>query len=378
MKLIRITTVPMSLKFLLRGQMRFMKEQGIEVVMVSSDGAEREDVIRYEGCRHEIVPMTRVLSPFRDLSALWKLWRLFRKEKPDIVHTHTPKAGLLGMMAAKLAGVKKRYHTVAGLPVMEAKGILRFILMMTEKMTISCATGVYPNSIGLKNWMDANFKIPSDKLHVLGNGSSNGIDTYFFSESLIKASKQEFLRKWGIGHDSFVFCFVGRFVGDKGIHELIGAFLRLKEKHHHIKLLMAGSFEDEKDAVKDSIKQEMKNNPDIILTGFLDDVRPVYAVSQVCVFPSYREGFPNVPMQAGSMGLPVIATDINGCNEIIENEVNGLLIPKKDEDALYNAMEKLLKDEVLFNKLKSNARTMIEERFDQQKVWECILKEYQN
>ena len=152
-KIIRVTTVPMALKVLLRGQMRYMKKAGFEVIMVSADGIERNDVMQYEGCPHHIIPMTRKITPFADALSFWKLYRLLKKEKPDIVHSHTPKAGLLAMLAAKYAGVKIRIHTVAGLRFMTASGFTRTILTRMEKITAHAATHVWPNSLSLLKYV---------------------------------------------------------------------------------------------------------------------------------------------------------------------------------------------------------------------------------
>ena len=148
-KLIRITTAPLSLNVLLKGQMRYMNENGFDVVMVSSDGNELELVKRNEGCRHHIIPMTRKMTPFTDLRCLWLMYRFFKKEKPDIVHSHTPKAGLISMLAARMAGVKIRIHTIAGLRFMTAKGMSRKILVAMEKLTARAAQHVWPNSFSL-------------------------------------------------------------------------------------------------------------------------------------------------------------------------------------------------------------------------------------
>src|SRR5258706_14576041 len=188
-KLIRITTAPLSLKYLLLNQMRYMKENGFDVIMVSSEGKEWPDLIENEGCRHRIVYMTRKMTPFTDLKSLWKLYRLFKKEKPDIVHSHTPKAGLLAMLAAKFAGVKIRIHTIAGLRFMTATGMTRRILISMEKLTGLAAVHVWPNSHSLLNYIRQHRLVPVKKLQVIGHGSSNGVDLNRFSVSALKPQK---------------------------------------------------------------------------------------------------------------------------------------------------------------------------------------------
>jgi len=167
-KLIRITTVPISLKLLLAGQMKFMKEKGMEVLMVSSDGREVAQVLKNEGVRHDVIPFTRKITPIQDLKCLWELYQLFKKEQPDIVHTHTPKAGILGMLAAKLEGVKVRIHTLAGIPYMSADGGKKGLLEKVERYTYHYATEVWPNSQGLKKFVIKDNLAPEEKLQIIG------------------------------------------------------------------------------------------------------------------------------------------------------------------------------------------------------------------
>jgi glycosyltransferase involved in cell wall biosynthesis len=380
-KLIRITTVPLSLQYLLKGQPRFMRAY-FEVLCVSSGPAkDLEEVAKREGAKVQEVEMTRQITPFKDLKSVWKLYKLFKKEKPTIVHTHTPKAGILGVLAANLAGVPFRLHTVAGLPLMEAEGLKRFVLDTVEKLTYSFATKVYPNSKGLEEFILSHRFTNKSKVKIIGNGSSNGIDTTFFNPSLYTAdTKQELRAQLGISEKDFVFVFVGRLVSDKGINELVNAFKGLTSqtinRKTHYKLLLVGPLETELDPLQDQTLNQIESNPTIITTGFQPDVRPYFAISNALVFPSYREGFPNVVMQAGAMGLPSIVTDINGCNEIIEDGKNGLIIPPKNTKALQEKMLRLMEDEQLYKHLASNSREMITSQYEQKLVWEALLEEY--
>jgi glycosyltransferase involved in cell wall biosynthesis len=287
------------------------------------------------------------------------------------------------MLAANLAGVPVRLHTVAGLPLMEAQGLKRFVLDIVEKLTYSFATKVYPNSKGLEEFILNNRFTNISKVKMIGNGSTNGIDTTFFNPSLYtEDTKQELRDQLGIGKEDFVFVFVGRLVSDKGINELVNAFKGLTSQpvnqSTHYKLLLVGPLETELDPLQDQTLNEIESNPTIITTGFQPDVRPYFAISNALVFPSYREGFPNVVMQAGAMGLPSIVTDINGCNEIIEDGKNGLIIPPKDTRALQEKMLRLVEDEQLYKHLASNSREMITSRYEQKLVWEALLVEYKH
>jgi len=374
--------VPLSLKVLLKGQLRFMASNGFDVKGVSSEGEELREVHENEGIAVEAITMSRKITLFQDLKSLWEMWNFLRKEKPQIVHTHTPKAGIIGMLAARLAGVPHRLHTVAGLPLMEATGIKRKILNFVEKLTYSSATRVYPNSKGLYDFILQNNFTQSNKLKIIGNGSSNGINTTFFSPIQVTETERVTLReKLNFQPDDFVFVFVGRIVSDKGINELIKAFSELQTAENNepagIKLLLVGGVESDLDPLNPETLVEINQNKDIISVGFQQDVRPFFAISDALAFPSYREGFPNVVMQAGAMGLPSIVSDINGCNEIIVEGENGLIIPPKNVEKLKEKMLTLAKDKNLYTKLKGNSRRMIESRYEQSVVWNALLEEYE-
>lgn len=374
-KLIRITTVPISLEKLISGQMAFMGRNGFEVSMISTDFAGKEVLEIKEQAKFIPVNMTRKISPLNDLISLKQLVKVLRNIRPNIVHTHTPKAGLLGMLAAKITGVPIRLHTVAGMPLMEASGLKRLILEKVEKLTYACATKVYPNSNQLKDFIIYSNFAKSNKLKVIGNGSSNGIDTTYFSSKHFTYLDNKLLKeKLHINKHDFIFIFVGRLVGDKGINELVYAFSQLTTPN--CKLLLVGAYEEELDALSAKTLNEIENNPHIVAVGFQADVRPYFAISDCLVFPSYREGFPNVVMQAGAMDLPAIVSDINGCNEIIIEGENGTIVPPKNTEDLLTAMLKIYNDVAWRTKMKAKAREMICIRFEQNVVWAAILNEY--
>jgi glycosyltransferase involved in cell wall biosynthesis len=398
LKLIRVTTVPISLDKLLSGQLRFMNSY-YEVIAVSSEKKYLEKIGIKENVRTYPLEMSRKITPFRDFLAVAKLFLFLRKEKPFIIHTHTPKAGIVGMLAGKLAGVPNRFHTVAGMPLLESTGLKRRVLDFVEKLTYACATKIYPNSNGLATIILESNYCKATKLKVLANGSSNGIDTNYFNASFFSEEENAALRqRLQIEENDFVFIFIGRLVVDKGINELVAAFealrlfdpstsseqakLRAGETQGdnsalNCKLLLVGDYEADLDPLSAKTLGIIQNNRNIISVGFQSDVRPYLALSDALVFPTYREGFPNVVMQAGAMGLPSVVTNINGCNEIIIEGENGIIIPVKDKEALEESMRLLLKDTALTNKLKEKARRMIVNRYEQQLVWEAILKEYE-
>lgn len=375
-KLIRITTVPSSLQILLRGQHRFMSHH-FDVVGVSSEGGELVKISEEEGIRAVAIEMSRKITPIADLKSLWRMYLFLKKEQPTIVHTHTPKAGIIGMLAAKIAGVPNRLHTVAGLPLMEASGNKRKVLDAVEKLTYACSTKVYPNSQGLADFILKNNYTPSHKVKVIGNGSSNGINTNFFSPEVIEESQVLLLKdQLGIRKEDVVFIFVGRLVGDKGINELISAFDNLVKKYPRTQLLLVGGEEPELDPLEEDTVKKIISHGNIHSLGFQQDIRPFMACADALVFPSYREGFPNVVMQAGAMGLASIVSNINGCNEIIFEKENGLIIPVKDSEAIEKAMEYIIMDPRLLLKLRQNARPMITQRYEQTVVWNALLEEY--
>lgn len=376
-KIVRITTVPLSLEKLLEKQLRFMSNY-YEVIAVSSDGERLRKVGIAEGVRTHEVGLTRKITPLQDLKAVWQLYRFLKKERPFIVHSHTPKAGIVGMLAAKLAGVPHRLHTVAGLPLLETTGIKRTILTAVERLTYSCATKVYPNSKGLQQIILQGKFCSASKLNVIGEGSSNGIDTEHFSrKSISKAEIESLKAKLNITQDDFVFVFVGRIVGDKGINELVNAFDKISSETSNVKLLLVGPYEEDLDPLSELTLKRIRENENILSVGYQQEVRLFLAVSHCLVFPSYREGFPNVVMQAGAMELPGIVTDINGCNEIISHEKNGLIVPVKSAEALYLALHRILSDKELYLRLQQHAREAITSRFEQNVIWEALLAEYQ-
>ncbi len=377
-RLVRVTTVPLSLDKLLEGQLSFMNNY-FEIYAVSSDKNYLKTVADREGVKYKDLELTRKITPVKDLFIVVRLTLFLFKERPYIVHTHTPKAGIIGMLAAFVAGVPHRLHTVAGMPLMETNGIKRRILMLVERLTYACSSMIYPNSMGLHAFIESKKLTSPTKLKVLGNGSSNGIDTSHFSSEHFSFEHLKKLKKEsGILTTDFVLTFIGRVVKDKGINELVQAFVELATSNEGLKLLIVGPFEQELNPISPQTFDQIKTHSQIIYTGFQNDVRPYLAITDLFVFPSYREGFPNVVLQAGAMGVPSIVSDINGCNEIIINNENGILIPVKSSDAIKESVLKLLENKTLMNAMKEKARNYIVSRFERKYFWDLLLKEYQS
>jgi glycosyltransferase involved in cell wall biosynthesis len=377
-KIIRVTTVPMALKVLLRGQMKYMKKSGFEVIMVSADGIELQDVLQYEGCPHQLIPMTRKITPFADIVSLWRLYRFLKKEKPDIVHSHTPKAGLLAMLAAKMAGVKLRIHTIAGLRFMTSTGLTRKILVWMEKVTANAATHVWPNSMSLLKYIKENNLVEPGKLEVIANGSSNGIDLSRFSRiALFPAGIEK--AKQVIGYeDSLTYILsVGRIVKDKGISELAGAFSKLYDSNDKLRLVLIGSFEEKLDPLDENVMKLIKTHPGIILAGWHDEVEYYMSIANLLVHASYREGFPNVVLQAGAMECPVVCSRIEGNIDIVDEGINGLIFTSKDEKDLYRKLKQAVDEPAEMKRKAALLRKKIEENFDRNFVQEQLRKKYE-
>lgn len=373
MKVIRTSTIPISLNKLLKGQLKFLSKE-FEVIGLSSSGTDLDEVKDREGVKTIAVEMQRGMSPFKDIVSLVKLYLVFKKEKPQIVHSITPKAGLLCMLAAKFAGVPIRMHMFTGLLFPTMKGFSQKFFIKMDQLLCWAATNIYPEGNGVKQDL-INYNITSKPLKVLANGNVNGIDLDFFSPKQISEDQKYQLRnELNFDPQDFVFVFVGRLVGDKGINELVDAFKSFDNSN--VKLLLVGPLELKQDPIKEATIKEITNNKNIISVGSKSDVRPYLAISDVLVFPSYREGFPNVVLQAGAMELPCIVTNISGCNEIIEEGKNGIIIPPKNKLAIANAMNFVIDNKDKKEFFMKNARSMIESRYNQKLVWNAILKEY--
>lgn len=374
-KLFRIATVSMSLNLLLKGQLEFLNKH-FQVTAISGEGDDLQTVAEREGVNIHKIEMHRPISFRQDLKSLWNLYWYFKKEKPAIIHSITPKAGLLSMMAGKLAGVPVRMHTFTGLIFPYKYGYMKHTLIMMDKILCRCATHIYPEGRGVKEDLQRH-NITNKPLKIIANGNVNGVDVdYYHPEAFSDENKKQLRASLRIKEEDFVFVFVGRLVIDKGIRELVKAFDALSKHHQNIKLILVGPKENAHNPKKRAMFHSIHQNENIITVGFQDDVRPYYAVSNVLMLPSYREGFPNAVLQAGAMGLPSIVSDISGCNEIIQHEVNGLLVPKKNHQELQKNMEKILVTPNFLESLQKNARNRVAKSFDKSLVWRELKKEY--
>jgi glycosyltransferase involved in cell wall biosynthesis len=370
-KIIRAVTVDQSLGFveplldslLIKYEVQLLSSPGEKIVSLSN---------QYNIKRH-CINIERHISLINDVKSLFRIIKVFRKEKPYMVHSMTPKAGMLCMLAAWLTRVPRRVHTFTGLVWPTSTGLKRKILMATDWLTCACATHIIPEGKGVMN--DLQSHITNKPMKVLGYGNVRGVDMERFSRRPEVEEMAKGIKKEGI----FTFIFVGRIVGDKGINELVSAFAELHKKYEKTRLLLVGRFEKELDPLKAETLNVIDKHTSIELLGpkYGDELLAYYAASDCFVFPSYREGFPNTVMEAGAMGLPSIVTDINGSREIIIDGKNGVIIPSKDVEALYHAMEEMITNSDKTKEYADNAREMIASRFERGFVRKCLYDFYE-
>ncbi len=341
---------------------------GYEMVAVSSPGEQLDAIRNTDGFRAIAVPMARHISLMGDFKSLFKMIRVFQKEKPYMVHSMTPKAGMICMLAGWLTGVPVRVHTFTGLVWPTSKGLKRKILMATDWLTCACATHVIPEGQGVKN--DLSTHITKKPMKVLGYGNVKGVDMKRFDASRFKDVDKD--------ESVFSFMFVGRIVSDKGVNELVEAFTQLHDKYPHTRLVLVGKYEENLDPVRPETLDRIKANPAIDACGpkYGEDLLIEYVKADCHIMPSYREGFPNTPMEAGAMGLPNIVTNINGSREIVVDGENGLIVPPRTVQPLYEAMERMVTDTAMREKMQKNARPMIESRFEKTFVQNCLMDFY--
>lgn len=380
-KLIRLTTMASSLSGMLKGQLRFLNEE-YEVVGVASGREALAEVSSREGIRTVHVAMRREISLWQDLKSLFWLTFLFLRERPRIVHANTPKGSLLAMWAAWMARVPHRIYLVTGLRFETTTGKFRLLLKTMERLTCFFATKVIPEGDGVKATL-LRERITRKPMSKILNGNINGIDLEFFKRTPeIESQAAQIRREIGADAGTFLFGFAGRIVRDKGVNELVSAFSRLKQElgGNAIRLVLLGDFEDALDPVSSETRSEIfRPNSGIYAPGFQKDLRPYYAAMNTFVLPSYREGFPNVVIQAGAMDVPCIVSDIGGCNEIIREGENGTIIPPRDADALYRAMKLFYEGrETLLPKLSARSRELVSSRYEQRAVWDASLEMYRN
>jgi glycosyltransferase involved in cell wall biosynthesis len=374
--LLHVTTVPMTLAFL-NGQVGYMMERGFRVHAVSSPGAELARFGHAHGIPVSAVRMARRITPLADLGAVAELIGIMRRERPLVVHAHTPKGGLLGMIAATLARVPVRIYQMRGLPVEGAVGLRRRLLWWTERVACSLAHQVICVSPSLRETAIREGISPPERIRVLAGGSGNGVDAEgrFNPDKVGADARTEVRRRFGIPARATVIGFVGRIVRDKGMVELAQAWRGLRARNPDAHLLLVGPFEPQ-DPVPAETERTFREDERVHVAGEDWNTPPLYAAMDLVVLPTYREGFPNVPLEAAAMGLPVVATRVSGCVDAVEDGVTGVLVAAREVPQLEAALQAYLSDASLRERHGAAGRERVRRSFRQQVIWSSLFGEY--
>lgn len=375
-RLVHVVTVPWSL-FFFRGQARSMREHGFDVTIVASPGDQLGRFAADEGVAARPVPLARSIAPHRDVVSIVRLAKALRQLRPDIVHAHTPKGGLIGMIAAWLIRAPVRIYHIRGLPYMTTPGWRGRALKWTEWISCRLAHRVFCVSHSIRDVAVSDGLCPPDKITVFLGGSGNGVDASgrFDPTRYPDRDRVATREALGIGADDLVIGYVGRLVRDKGVEELARAWRDLREHVPNAHLLLVGP-EEAKDAIAAETLAGFLADPRVHLTGDVDDAAPYYALMDVVTLPTYREGFPNVPLEAAAMRLPVVATNVPGCTDAVEDGETGTLVPPRDVDALRDAIARYLDDPKLRETHGAAGRDRVLRLFRQEDIWRATREEY--
>lgn len=372
--LVHVATVPESLYYFLEGQARDMRERGMVVHGIASSGEMLERFASANGAEVHTVEMKRSISPMSDLRAVLELYRIFRRIRPDIVHGHTPKGGLLAMISARLAGVPLRIYQIHGLPHVTATGAKRLILLTCEWISCRLATRVLCVSESIRSKAMTDRVCSAAKSRVIGRGSINGIDTVTkFNPD--RTCRAEARREFGLPPDALVIGFVGRVVRDKGIGELLAAWDTLRNQFPNVHLLIAGP-EEHQDSASDLLKAKLAGDSRITYVGAVLSPVSCYAAMDILALPSYREGFGLVSLEAAAMGLPVVATNIPGCIDSVRDGVTGILVPARDPRALAAALGVYIQNSELRRTHGRSGRQRASSEFKQKDIWNALFIQY--
>ncbi len=375
-KVVRLTPVLFTIPGIFKGQLRYLAENGFEVHLITSPAPDASEVCAEEQCIHHPVEITRRISPIKDFLAILRVYGILKKIRPAILHTHTTKGGLIGIIAGRLAGVPCCVHFMPGFSAYAMSPIKRRLVLACERITYRLAHRLVPNSFSLKEFLSQSRLVIDEKVDIIGFGSSNGVSLERFSRTTATLDAAKTYRdKFSIKESDTVFIFVGRLSVEKGIVELVQAFTGIQDKNIH--LMFLGRMESNRALLPENISKIIHEHPRIHLTGWTDDVPGFLACADILVLPTYHEGFPNALLQGAAMGLPIIATDVRGCRDIIQHMETGLLVPPENPAALQNAMSQMLKSTDLRKTLSTNNLENVRKKWAQEKV--CMdLQQYYN
>jgi glycosyltransferase involved in cell wall biosynthesis len=375
-KLCYMTTIPSTFNFL-KGQIGFMKSKGFGVVGITSPTPEVKDIELRERIHVDTVPMTREITPVKDLMALLRIIRIFRKQRPAILNASTPKASLLGVLAARITHVPVIIYTLRGLPFVTKRGIQRYMLIFIEWIVCRLSHRVITTSYSTKSILLKNRISSGKKIYMSGKGTANGIDCTkaFNLEAMNPEAKNKTRQQYGIQPFDYVVGYVGRIVYEKGIEELAEAWALLKMQYPNLYLMIVGEQEPQ-DSVSSDVMEMLFKDDHVVFTGHQKNVAEYYIAMDLHVLPSHREGLGLTPLEAGAMEIPSVVTNIDGLKETVINEKTGIKVPVKDPVKLAEAIDSLLKDPEKARRFGQTAREMVQKKFRPEIIWNELLQHY--
>ena len=360
----------------LRGQLHYLTHRGFDVLVSSAPGHELQAVTHEEGIRAIPIPIAREISPWKDLIAFVHLFILVRRVRPTITNVSTPKAGLLGGLAAWLNGVPCRVYTLRGLRCETARGVKLRILWVSERITCWCAHRVICVSESLREAAIKAGVVNRERTTVIGSGSSNGVEESRFMPTKERQRKAvQIRREFNIPADAPVVGFAGRLTRDKGISELYEAHRLLRNEFPALRLMLVGDYE-EGDKLPLATRQSIEDDPSVIRTGVVSNSSDFYHVFNVVAFPSHREGFPNTILEAHASGKPVVATRATGTVDAIVDGVSGFLVPVGNAKALAEKLAKLLGNPTLAEEMGTAGRARVVREYQPESIWKALTEEY--
>ena len=375
-KVLHVATVAYALRFM-TGFPRFVTSRGGSIFLCASASDDLRELGEAESCRVFGVPISRKIDPLRDIYAILVLCRVISQVRPDVIHLHTPKAGLLGGIAAKIANVPVRVYHIHGLPFVTARGLSRLLLLLGERIACCCASRVLAVGHGVRRVAGAHDVFPSSKIVVPVRGTANGIDgeARFNPERVSWSEARKLTNSLGIPESAKIVGFLGRLAVDKGLRELSEAWSIILEKDPSVHLVIVGDIDSRAGVAKD-IYDTLSALPRCHLIGFQKQPEIVYKAISVLAFPSYREGFPYVPMEAAAMGVPCVAANVPGTDEAVVDGITGKLVPVHDSSALAEGILQYLRDEDRRLRHGAAARARVVKGFCQREIWEFLWRDY--
>jgi glycosyltransferase involved in cell wall biosynthesis len=375
-RLFRVANVPGALYNVLSGQLKYISQNSdFEVIAVSKKSLNLNLITSQESVLTRGIYMTRGINPLVDVVSLFQMVYLILKYRPYIIHSHTPKAGFISMLAGCICRTPVRIHTFTGLIFPTANGLFKIILLLIDKITCLCSNVIIAESFGVRNQLLAGSVTKKDIL-VLCDGHINGVDLNYFNRSSISENPIFLKRSLGILDKDIVISFIGRINHDKGVDSLVSVFLSLASSHKNIKLLVVGPIDDSGRPITSKTMAELQSNPNIIYVGYQADVRKYFMITDIFVLPSFREGFPGVLLQAGALEVPSIVTDVPGSNEVISHNINGYVYPPSDDDRLTELLDHLIVHPEVRITFSRNCRSIISDKYSSMRIWSATLSLY--